>query len=243
MKTIPGRTAEQPGWSSACAREGRGLLHKSSCTISRRNRIRPDRRGKRQAGRKLQAGIHGLAELVLRVQRRIMGNRRHGACRDRNPENTDGKLDQAKAIIQPGYRAIAENGGNLRVDHDVDLRGRQADHGRHHEARDTPQPGIRKIEDEAIAEAERRMPRASSRKTGSFLLRERLIAMETIGCSPQCGISGDRKIPARMQQILKADEAIAGTKKRPQALSSPIATAAREIHEKKRRHDARHLHR
>jgi hypothetical protein len=54
--------------------------------------------------------------------------------------------------------------------------------------------------------------------------------MDTIGCNPHWGIRGDKKIPDRMQQILKAEDAMAGTKNDPQAFNIPMATDASEIH-------------
>ena len=69
------------------------------------------------------------------------------------------------------------------------------------------------------------------------------IAIETIGSSPNRGMIGLRKIPARMLQTLNAEGAMAGRKNDPQALSIPISRAARRDEEQERRHDSGHLNR
>jgi hypothetical protein len=59
------------------------------------------------------------------------------------------------------------------------------------------------------------------------------MAIETTGARPKRGMRGDKKMPARMQQRLKADGAMAGTKKDPNALSIPMTTAARATQRRK----------
>ena len=59
------------------------------------------------------------------------------------------------------------------------------------------------------------------------------IAMDRIGCIPHRGMIGDKKIPARMQQMLNAEEAMAGMKKDPQAFRIPIPTEASATHKRK----------
>ena len=52
-----------------------------------------------------------------------------GECysRDSDAKKADGKLDEAEGVVEAGNRAIREIGGEVAVDHDIDLDGGGSD--------------------------------------------------------------------------------------------------------------------
>jgi hypothetical protein len=47
--------------------------------------------------------------------------------RDSDAKKADGKLDEAEGVVEAGNRAVREIGGEVAVDHDVDLDGGGSD--------------------------------------------------------------------------------------------------------------------
>jgi hypothetical protein len=47
--------------------------------------------------------------------------------RDSDAEKADGKLNEAEGVIKAGNRAVREIGGEVAVDHDIDLDGGGSD--------------------------------------------------------------------------------------------------------------------
>ena len=68
------------------------------------------------------------------------------AMADGYPKDTDGKLHQAKGVVEPRDAPLGAPGGKVGIDKDIDLGGRKADHRRDHQDHDPTQAFIFKIE-------------------------------------------------------------------------------------------------
>ena len=55
--------------------------------------------------------------------------------RDSNAKKADGKLDEAEGVVEAGNRAVREIGGEVAVDHDIDLDSGGSDGGGAKEAK------------------------------------------------------------------------------------------------------------
>ena len=61
------------------------------------------------------------------IQGSVTGEMGESYGRDSNAEKADGKLNEAECVIEAGNRAICEIGGEVAVDHDIDLNGGGSD--------------------------------------------------------------------------------------------------------------------
>ena len=62
--------------------------------------------------------------------------------RDCDAEKADGKLNEAEGVVEAGNRAICEIGGEVAVDHDIDLDGGGSDRCRTEKAKNLFKTGI-----------------------------------------------------------------------------------------------------
>ena len=74
---------------------------------------------------------------------------------DGDTEEADGKLNETKGVVQAGHRAIREIGGEVAVDHDVDLDGSGSDRCRAEKSKDLFEAWIVPDEEPAGLVAER----------------------------------------------------------------------------------------
>ncbi len=120
-----------------------------------------DRRRNAKEKNQRQSVVQRAAEFAVIGTARAARQRREHRCGDGHAEDADGKLHEAKRVVQPGHRAVDDRAasgvddrrGEVGIHENIDLHRGGADNRRSHKAKNLAYPGIGDVEHGSITEA------------------------------------------------------------------------------------------